>query len=58
MRIGLVLGEVFSGLRRNVSVVISVILVTFVSLTFVGAAILMQLQIQQGAGGALSLHRL
>ena len=47
MRIGLVLGEVFSGLRRNVSVVISVILVTFVSLTFVGAAILMQLQIQQ-----------
>ncbi|MBP1327506.1 cell division transport system permease protein [Leucobacter exalbidus] len=36
-----------SGLRRNISVVISVILVTFVSLTFVGAAILMQLQIQQ-----------
>lgn len=47
MRIGLVLGEVASGLRRNLSVVISVILVTFVSLTFVGAAILMQLQIQQ-----------
>lgn len=47
MRFGLVLGEVASGLRRNLSVVISVILVTFVSLTFVGAAILMQLQIQQ-----------
>ncbi|MBL3686510.1 ABC transporter permease [Leucobacter zeae] len=47
MRAGLVLGEVWSGLRRNLSVVISVILVTFVSLTFVGAAILMQLQIQQ-----------
>lgn len=47
MRIGLVIGEVASGLRRNLSVVISVILVTFVSLTFVGAAILMQLQIQQ-----------
>lgn len=47
MRVGLVLGEVASGLRRNLSVVISVILVTFVSLTFVGAAILMQLQIQQ-----------
>lgn len=47
MRVGLVLGEVWSGLRRNLSVVISVILVTFVSLTFVGAAILMQLQIQQ-----------
>lgn len=47
MRFGLVLGEVASGLRRNLSVVISVILVTFVSLTFVGTAILMQLQIQQ-----------
>lgn len=47
MRLGLVLGEVGSGLRRNLSVVISVILVTFVSLTFVGTAILMQLQVQQ-----------
>ena len=47
MRFGLVLGEIWSGLRRNLSVVISVILVTFVSLTFVGAAILMQLQVQQ-----------
>lgn len=47
MRLGLVLGEVWSGLRRNMSVVISVVLVTFVSLTFVGAAIIMQLQIQQ-----------
>lgn len=47
MRLGLVLGEVWSGLRRNISVVISVILVTFVSLTFVGAAIIMQLQVQQ-----------
>lgn len=47
MRLGLVLGEVWSGLRRNLSVVISVVLVTFVSLTFVGAAILMQLQVQQ-----------
>jgi len=47
MRFGLVLGEVGSGLRRNLSVVISVILVTFVSLTFVGTAILMQLQVQQ-----------
>ena len=47
MRIGLVLGEVWNGLRRNLSVVISVILVTSVSLTFVGAAILMQLQVQQ-----------
>jgi len=47
MRAGLVIGEILNGLRRNLSVVISVILVTFVSLTFVGTAILMQLQVQQ-----------
>lgn len=45
MRAGLILSEAFTGLRRNASMVISVILVTFVSLTFVGAAILMQMQI-------------
>lgn len=45
MRAGLVLSEALSGLRRNASMVISVVLVTFVSLTFVGAAILMQMQI-------------
>lgn len=45
MRIGLILTEALGGLRRNVSMVISVVLVTFVSLTFVGAAILMQSQI-------------
>jgi cell division transport system permease protein len=47
MRLGLILGEVATGLRRNVSMVISVILVTFISLTFVGAAILLQMQIGQ-----------
>ncbi|MBC7591259.1 MAG: ABC transporter permease [Salinibacterium sp.] len=47
MRLGLILGEAGSGLRRNVSMVISVILVTFISLTFVGAAILLQMQIGQ-----------
>ena len=45
MRVGLILGEAFTGLRRNASMVISVVLVTFVSLTFVGAAMLMQMQI-------------
>ncbi len=50
MRLGLILGEVASGLRRNVSMVISVVLVTFISLTFVGAAILLQLQIGQMKG--------
>lgn len=39
------LAEALSGLRRNISMVISVVLVTFVSLTFVGAALLMQMQI-------------
>jgi cell division transport system permease protein len=42
---GLILSEVLTGLRRNASMVVSVVLVTFVSLTFVGAAILMQAQI-------------
>lgn len=45
MNLGLILGEAFIGLRRNASMVVSVILVTFVSLTFVGAAILMQAQV-------------
>ncbi len=50
MRLGLILGEVANGLRRNVSMVISVVLVTFISLTFVGAAMLLQLQIGQMKG--------
>ncbi|MFC0681141.1 permease-like cell division protein FtsX [Lysobacter korlensis] len=50
MRLGLVLSEVGQGLRRNASMVISVVLVTFVSLTFVGAAILLQMQIGQMKG--------
>ena len=47
MRFALVWSEAASGLRRNLSMVISVILVTFISLTLVGAAILMQMQIGQ-----------
>ncbi|CAN5233610.1 permease-like cell division protein FtsX [soil metagenome] len=50
MRLGLILGEAGNGLRRNVSMVVSVILVTFISLTFVGAAILLQMQIGQMKG--------
>ena len=45
MRVRLILVEALSGLRRNASMVVSVVLVTFVSLTFVGAAMLMQMQI-------------
>ena len=47
MRFGFVMGEIGHGLRRNVSMVISVILVTFVSMTFVGTAAVLQLQIGQ-----------
>ncbi|GLK18336.1 permease-like cell division protein FtsX [Herbiconiux flava] len=47
MRFALILGEVGTGLRRNVSMVVSVVLVTFISLTFVGTAILLQMQIGQ-----------
>lgn len=50
MRFGLIAGEVGQGLRRNVSMVVSVILVTFISLTFFGAAILLQFQIAQMKG--------
>ena len=46
MKLGLVLSEAFQGIRRNLATVISVILVTFVSLTFVGAAILLGAQLQ------------
>src|SRR5690606_27762870 len=50
MRVGLILAEALGGLRRNISMVISVVLVTFVSLTFVGAAMLMQGQISTMRG--------
>lgn len=50
MRVGLVLSEVAHGLRRNFSMVVSIVLVTFISLTFVGAAILLQMQINQMKG--------
>ena len=50
MRLGLVLSEVGQGFRRNLSMVISVVLVTFISLTFFGAAILLQFQISQMKG--------
>lgn len=45
MRLRFILGEVFSGLRRNSTMALSVVLVTFVSLTFVGAAVLTQMQV-------------
>ena len=50
MRFGLILSEVGQGFRRNLSMVVSVVLVTFISLTFFGAAILLQFQINQMKG--------
>ena len=50
MRLAFILGEIGSGLRRNLSMVVSVVLVTFISLTFVGAAALLQLQVSQMKG--------
>lgn len=50
MRLQLIAQEVANGLRRNLSVVVSVVLVTFISLSFVGAAILLQMQINQMKG--------
>nr|WP_272926275.1 permease-like cell division protein FtsX [Glutamicibacter soli] len=42
--------EAVKDLRQNVVMVVSVVLVTFVSLTFVGASVLLQLQINQMKG--------
>jgi cell division transport system permease protein len=47
MRLSFILSEVTQGLRRNISMVVSIILVTFISLTFVGTASLLQMQIGQ-----------
>jgi len=47
MRLQFILAEIGHGLRRNLSMTVSVVLVTFVSLTFVGAAGLLQLQIDE-----------
>ncbi len=47
MRLRLIVGEVLNGLRRNGTMALSVVLVTFVSLTFVGSAALIQMQIDQ-----------
>lgn len=45
MRLQFILSEIVIGLRRNLAMTISVVLVTFVSLTFVGAGALLQMQI-------------
>ncbi|WP_346922574.1 permease-like cell division protein FtsX [Glutamicibacter creatinolyticus] len=50
MRPGFILREAGKSLKQNIVMVVSVVLVTFVSLTFVGASVLLQLQINQMKG--------
>ncbi len=45
MRLGFILREAWEGVRGNLSMVVSIVLVTFVSLSFVSAAALLQIQI-------------
>jgi cell division transport system permease protein len=45
MRLGFILRETWQGIRGNISMVASIVLVTFVSLTFVSIAALLQIQI-------------
>jgi len=50
MRLQYLISEVSQGIRKNISIFVSVILVTFISFLFVGASILMQMQIAQSKG--------
>ncbi|MCL2849170.1 MAG: permease-like cell division protein FtsX [Micrococcales bacterium] len=47
MRLRYIISEMGVGLRRNISMTISVIIVTFFSLTFVGTALLMRAEVRQ-----------
>lgn len=50
MRLQFIISETFKGLTRNFAMTVSVILVSFVSLLFVGASALLQVQIDQLKG--------
>ncbi|GAB2978180.1 MAG TPA: permease-like cell division protein FtsX [Actinotalea caeni] len=47
MRVRFVLAQIGNGLRRNLAMAVSVVLVTFISLAFVGAAALLQMQVDK-----------
>jgi cell division transport system permease protein len=47
MNIGFVFEEMWAGLKSNLAMVFSIVLVTFISLTFVGVAALLQMQINE-----------
>ncbi len=50
MRLGFILSETWTSLRRNVSMILSVMLVTFISFLFIGASVLLQAQITRAKG--------
>lgn len=50
MRLRFILSETWTSLRRNVSMIISVMLVTFISFVFIGASALLQTQITKAKG--------
>ena len=45
MKLSFILSEMWAGIRSNISMIVSIILVSFVSLTFVAVTLLLQLQI-------------
>ena len=50
MRLRFILSETWTGLKRNVPMIISVMLVTFISFVFIGASVLMQMQVNKAKG--------
>lgn len=50
MRIRFILSETWTSLRQNVSMILSVMLVTFISFVFIGASALMQAQVTRAKG--------
>lgn len=50
MRLRFIFSETWISLRRNVSMLLSVMLVTFISFLFIGASVLMQTQITKAKG--------
>ena len=50
MRLRFILSETWTGLKRNVPMIISVMLVTFISFVFIGTSVLMQMQVNKAKG--------
>lgn len=50
MRLRFILAETWTGIRRNMAMMLSVMLVTFISFVFIGASALMQTQVAKAKG--------